>query len=636
MKRFYNAILWLVMLAFIMTMAPVGLAENGKPDERVRELTERRTADSKTYLLENGQLQTVLYAGNVHYLNKQGKYEDISNRIIRCETNRSSGVYSYQSEANRFLVRFAEDVTKNPVRIEYEDYALSMQMVGAQAASGKTHNKESLSYETLIDGLIALENSMVYQNVKPGIDLVYEVYDNGVKELIVINELAESNQFIFNISTEGLEYYSENGYIFFKDNSAASGTLSAKPIFMMGGLFAFDAAGAFTDKIKMSVISGRGTDLKIDITIDETFLNSPDRVYPIVIDPSVMVTGENNTFDSHVRSISPSANFQMTQDLWIGSSTAYGTNRTFIKFNLPTNLATCNITEAELRLKNKTGSSTNMWAYRVTSNWSSGSITWNNKPSSSSSNIISSYEYGNSWYAFSVTSMVRDWVEGVNTNYGFEIRSKSEGASASITTFYSSDAPSPNKPELVITYLSSYYGSRPYEQSSSASQNCMGYALDVMQYIDSDELEIEERDLNGMSISEVEEYYIDKCITWMNENLNSVSWALIGSASSSIGLDQYRVATRVDFNDINGNGIFNYMPNNPDDDYQDEENPHDSLSYHWLYQTDQGLWADKMTTNPSTLRPSGFDPETSSWISGDTNTQYYRKSNVIYFRVDAN
>lgn len=78
------------------------------------------------------------------------------------------------------------------------------------------------------------------------------------------------------------------------------------------------------------------------------------------------------------------------------------------------------------------------------------------------------------------------------------------------------------------------------------------------------------------------------------------------------------------------------MPNNPDDDYQDEENPHDTLTYHWLYQTDQGLWADKMAANPSTLRPSGFDPETSSWISGDTNTQYYRKSNVIYFRVDAN
>ena len=48
--------------------------------------------------------------------------------------------------------------------------------------------------------------------------------------------------------------------------------------------------------------------------------------------------------------------------------------------------------------------------------------------------------------------MVKNWRIGTYPNYGFVLKEPSETTSTQKTKFYSSDAPSPNKPELVINY----------------------------------------------------------------------------------------------------------------------------------------------------------------------------------------
>ena len=51
--------------------------------------------------------------------------------------------------------------------------------------------------------------------------------------------------------------------------------------------------------------------------------------------------------------------------------------------------------------------------------------------------------------------MVKSWMNGTYVNNGFILKEPSETNSSQKTKFYSSDAPSPNKPELVINYSSS-------------------------------------------------------------------------------------------------------------------------------------------------------------------------------------
>lgn len=82
----------LMVFAMLMAFSPPQFT-NAEVSERLYELTEERTANSKTYLLDNGQLQTVVYAGDVHYPTETSKYEEIDNSLIGCVTSRKSGQY---------------------------------------------------------------------------------------------------------------------------------------------------------------------------------------------------------------------------------------------------------------------------------------------------------------------------------------------------------------------------------------------------------------------------------------------------------------------------------------------------------------------------------------------------------------
>ena len=113
------------------------------------------------------------------------------------------------------------------------------------------------------------------------------------------------------------------------------------------------------------------------------------------------------------------------------------------------------VISAHLDIEKISGAAPTMRAYRVTGSWSSSTITWANKPNyttthqSTQSTPVSS---GSSWYRMDVTSMVNAWVDGNYTNYGFVLVDSVENNPDHWTTLYSSDADSPHKPKLIISY----------------------------------------------------------------------------------------------------------------------------------------------------------------------------------------
>lgn len=80
-----------------------------------------------------------------------------------------------------------------------------------------------------------------------------------------------------------------------------------------------------------------------------------------------------------------------------------------------------------------------------------------------------------------------------------------------------SDAPSPNKPELIINYTSSgtYYGNRPYVQNNSTEVNCMGYALDINLFIDVDKIDLDVSHINRKPIEEIYTAVLSRVEAWM-------------------------------------------------------------------------------------------------------------------------
>ena len=181
----------------------------------------------------------------------------------------------------------------------------------------------------------------------------------------------------------------------------------------------------------------------------------------------------------------------MALQLRTGFDSDYGIRRSYIKFDIPNSIAEDCVVSAVLNIEKVSGATPNISAFRNTGSWSSSSITWNNKPSYSTSNKSSNalpISSGSAWYTMDVTDIVQQWTDQEALNYGFLIMDSNEADEDHWTTFYSSDMDSPHKPELHITYLgssevdraySTYSQTEAYRNVMASKMNCYGYALHV-------------------------------------------------------------------------------------------------------------------------------------------------------------
>ena len=391
-----------------------------------------------------------------------------------------------------------------------------------------------------------------------------------------------------------------------------------KTVFTIDELFAVDAAGGYTDDVSAALVTNQGLS-SIKLRVSEDYLNDPQREYPIIIDPSVMVTGATKTADAFVREGTPDTNYKMSEELRIGNSQGCGLERTYIKFTLPTNISASKVTNVVMRLKLCIGQSTAMRAYRVTSSWTSGNITWNNKPNYASGGSYLPNDDNAPWYELDVTTVTRQHLAGTYANYGFVLISQHESAPSSSVSFYSSDAPSPNKPELVITYVGNY-GGRGFDAVHEES-NCMGYALDYNLNIHEKELGLSVSVMNGKTISQLDDYMRTKYEAWMNSNLPGRNWARTSRTANIEGI-QYKMVARCHFVDrkfsIAGetrdfNGVFDHG----DGDLSYNEETDEPFDYHWWYQCSDGYWAERTGANGTINKHNVINPEVDSlWWPG--------------------
>ena len=219
----------------------------------------------------------------------------------------------------------------------------------------------------------------------------------------------------------------------------------------------YDANGIYSDKVNMK-LENTENGYKISIKADDDWLLEENRAYPVVIDPviSTPITYKDIK-DSKVCSKYPASNFRDTATLSTGYGNNTGDNRSFIRFTLPSINTADMIVDAQMALVPSSSDSQkkqiNM--HQVLSEWDSGTITWNNRPSYSS--IVEDYTvFGNKqgeMIQFNITSLVRDWYNG-KPNYGVMIKDSIE--ESLYTEYFSSDcaaAYAEARPRIFITYI---------------------------------------------------------------------------------------------------------------------------------------------------------------------------------------
>ena len=602
MKKF---IALLLSFALLFTCLPRGNALSLSAEKT--ELLSERTAYGKTYRLADGTFQYVGHTKPIHYKDSSGTYVEIDNAIT--DAVRQAG-YKYTNTANQWNAHFSEKLdNSNAVMLTSGDYAISFSLVEKTATAGvvKTttlaNTKDTLS--AYHKKLSADNRAVLYRDVAENVDIAYTVQEVALKEDIILKSKLAPSVYKFRLTADGLTIRETDGIISLK-------TATGEEVFSFAPLYMEDANGKRSEKVTLTYTSVKNG-YELTVSADTEFLNAKDTAYPVVIDPSVyIVSGTTSAEDTYVDQQYPNSSYGLSESLLTGGASSSYAKRTYLQFYYPLYIRPFQVTSVYLYMPKEDYQTPNIRAYAVTSGWATDMI-WNGQPSHSntiySSQAQNVTRYGSSnWYRMELTDIFNAWMDLTLDDYGLVLKEVNESSSSQKTSFYSSEAPSPDNPEFEINY-NPYYGSRPFQDIDYAYANCMGYALEYDEDVTENRLNIDETQIYGEDIWGVGSYYRDKFDDWMYYHLGADNSAYIATYYSGINENWFRVCYVVCFKDKNDNGIC------------DDES--ESPGYHWYYQTNTGHWAEKigsgLISKCHTELAAGTDPLT-IWENGQTDS----------------
>lgn len=455
MKR---TIVFLLCFALILSFSAPATAteavsvETNTLTEKI-EILAKRDVYSKTYMLPDGSFQYVSYAIPIHYKDSNGTYTEINNKITDAV---SRDGYKYTNTANGWNAYFSEKIgANNAVMMTSGKYNIAFSFV-EQTGTAKVIKATDVSVDSRKGTASAYyqrlqedDRAVVYRDVVENVDIAYTVKTGALKEDIILKSKQAPSVFRFRLTTNGLTLKKSG-------NTLGLFAASGEEIFTFAPLYMEDANGKRSENVSLQFESVKNG-YEVTVSADVSFLNDVDTAYPVVIDPSVMVTGSGVTYDTYVDLEYPNSNYYLSENLWTGGSVNSNVVRTYIKFDMPNGVGGSQVTSAYINIRKKDYQTPTCEAYRVASSWSSSAITWNSKPSFDAfnpSNMI--VNTTGDWYRIDVTALTKQWLNGWYDNYGVVLKEPYETDSSYLTKLYSSDAPSPNKPELVIEYNEDY------------------------------------------------------------------------------------------------------------------------------------------------------------------------------------
>ena len=430
----------------------------------------RRGDFEKHYLLSDGSFVAVSYAEAVHYRDANGEWAEVDNTLTR---NASSGriTNSYGGFGVSFADSAAANAADGTVSISYGGDTLSWtlstdsgtssavqagfsaQIIGAgeasaHAAAGRSVSDAEAFTSAKLSGRVSYTGLLA---ANPEIAVNYTVFHNKIEEDIILTSPTDARVFTLDVKCGTLSARVE------EDNSVVFLSEQGEVCFRIGIPYMEDAAGEVLNDIAVSAVRTSGG-WAVSYTPDEEWLRSDERVYPILLDPSV-TTGEyvSNIADTYVYQ-GNTADHSSEQRLYVGVKNG-NVYRTFLKINnLPSIAANMPITGATLKLTRVSGTSTGKTVrlYRCGQSWSPSGVTYANQPGSLTYIGYSDFSSSTNYYSFSLgsyaSSMFTDFAAG--NYFGYMLCYGDESTTnPDYNILYSSEyTDSGSRPLLTVTY----------------------------------------------------------------------------------------------------------------------------------------------------------------------------------------
>jgi len=415
-----------------------------------REIEELRTRYSATYEEGEGTRRAEVFAGPVHYQAPEGRWREIDNTLV----GSPRAGYAYENRANSFKVLFPADLEAKPIRVEAAGESVSFQLEGAAGAP--------------VAPAGAGESTATYPDALPGVEVSYRVLADSVEELIELPgpEAAQEFSFATDLSA-GLELERE------ADGGLAVVDERGEEPFELAPALIYDAAGeAEPLELKLDETVA-GADAEVSLTPDPEWLQDPERVYPVTVDPTVVTKlGAGGGSDP-----------ELGKDCWIGPDVAAvrctssslqlggagsARRRALLRFNLKSipNEAEILAARLDLHVNSKTGGgSPAADGHRLSQGWSKNAVTWvkrtatANWTSPGGTYLASPYpnpqvgEALGAWESWDLTGPARTWHGDVTKNDGLVLKTTSE-TNSTVVKLDASEGPDTTDPVLNVTYES--------------------------------------------------------------------------------------------------------------------------------------------------------------------------------------
>jgi len=339
------------------------------PARRVRELTSRRTANTRVYQLSDGRMQADVSAGPVNYQDSRGRWQPI-NTTVRSATQPG---YQFGNTTNTFLSFFGATPGRL-VRFEAPGGGwLSLGLDGTQAGRPSVNG-----------------NTVTYPGVASGAGLSYQVTPGALKESITLASASAAASFSYTIKVGGglVPHQRPDGSIAFGRAGLGAPVLVMPKPFMTDSRpdrwspYGFSWSPNVSQRVQWDAATGL---LHVSVSANSAWLHQPGRKFPVVIDPTIEIaptptTAQNTMIISD--SGESTTNYDSSWRLSVGTD-AGGAARALLKFPLTGIPSGTPIDSADLRMyydQNFGTSSSNetLEADQATASWDASTATWSN------------------------------------------------------------------------------------------------------------------------------------------------------------------------------------------------------------------------------------------------------------------
>lgn len=399
--------------------------------EILAEETSKREQYVKHFRMSDGSYRATQYEVPVHFI-QDGEWTDYDNTLIEVDANTEDGESASNKDLKNTLADYSVRLSKKTngkkfVRIEKDGYKLSWYYTKANKVTAQITEITDDGDETTLE---RLSSQVIYKNVYKDTDFEYIIGSEGLKENIILNSDNTQTEFVAEYKTNGLTPVQVNDKTI--ELKAEDGTV----IYTINAPYMTDANMEYSDGITLTLSNIKNNKFTVATTLDKDWLSDNDRSYPVIVDPIIKTKQKAADMASaFVGSSYPTRNYYTygqansgkdSGSLYIGNISGYGQTQSYLKFaTLPTLGVADKVVNAVASVylyKCENGMQIDI--KRVTSSWTYNTVTWNTRPSVTSS--ITDYKYLKSgdaqkWLNFEITDLVRGWYSGEYSNYGISL-----------------------------------------------------------------------------------------------------------------------------------------------------------------------------------------------------------------------